>query len=102
MTGRTKQAWYIALISVLERALTPSRPPKVHDFSHRPPNAFAFEQAGENQAYMTGQGRRVLRGDYILLQFGQQQTFYQVQNVDYYSNPADMWTALLSEVESPR
>ena len=101
MTGRTKQAWYIALISALEKAVISGRPPKVHDFSQQSPDSFAFERLGENQANMTGQGRRVLRGDYILLQFAQKTEVYQVQNVDYYSNPSDMWTALLLEASLP-
>ena len=101
MTERTKQAWYIALISALEKAVTPSRPPKIHDFSRRTSNSFAFERTGENQAYMTGQGRRVLRGDYILLKFGQTSVLYQVQHIDYYASPSDMWTALLLEADLP-
>jgi hypothetical protein len=101
MTERTKQAWYIALISALEKIVTPSRPPKVHDFSQQPSSSFAFERTGENQASMTGQGRRVLRGDYILLQFGHKSALYQIQHVDYYSSPSDMWTALLLETDLP-
>jgi len=102
MTERTKRAWYITLISTLERVANFSRPPKVHDFSQQSPNAFAFERIGENQAYMTGQGRNVMRGDYILLQFGQEPALYQVLNIDYYSSPSEMWTALLLESDLPR
>ena len=101
MTERTKQAWYITLISVLEKAANFSRPPKVHDFSQKSPDAFAFERTGENQASMTGQGRNVIRGDYILLQLGQRPELYQVQHIDYYSSPSDMWTALLLEADLP-
>ncbi len=101
MTGRTKQAWYMVLISTLEKAVNFSRPAKVHDFSQQSPDAFAFERTGEHQASMTGQGRNVRRGDYLLLQIDQNTALYQVQNIDYYSSPADMWTALLIEAESP-
>jgi len=95
MTGQTNRAWYITLISALEKATSLSKSPKVHDFSQQPSDAFAFERTSEHQAYMTGQKRHVMRGDYILLQFGQQPELCQVQHIDYYSSPSDMWTASL-------
>jgi MioC protein len=108
ITEQTKKVWYMALVAAIERIVNRRRPAKVHDFSQRSPKEFAFEQAAEeNQAYMTGQGRGISRGDYILLQLDQdhpdqQPKLYQVQMIDYYSSPSDMWIALLVKAESPR
>ena len=95
MTGQVKRAWYMTVLSALEQATRWSRTPKVHDFSQQSPDIFAFERMGENQVQMTGQKRHVMRGDYILLQFGQQPQLCQVQHIDYYAAPSDMWTASL-------
>ncbi|MEI2581633.1 hypothetical protein [Scytonema sp. PRP1] len=47
---------------------------------------------------MTGQGKGIKRGDYIILCNGSQSCRYQVEEIDYYSEPPDMWIALLNDV----
>ena len=61
-----------------------------HDYIFEPIN-------GGIRGYMTGQEKSVKRGDYVILQNGSKSSRYQVENVDYYSNPSDMWLGLLKE-----
>lgn len=51
----------------------------------------------ETKGYMTGQGKGIKRGDYIILCNGSKSCRYQVEEIDYYSEPPDMWIALLDE-----
>ncbi len=48
--------------------------------------------------YMTAQSKGVKCGDYIILQIGSESCRYQVEQIDYYSNPSDMWMALIKKV----
>lgn len=60
---------------------------------------FALEPIEEGtKNYMTGQGRGIECGDHIVLQSGSDVTRYQVEAIDYYSDPSDMWVALLIKV----
>ena len=47
--------------------------------------------------YATGQGSGIKCGDYIILH-GPDITRYRVEVIDYYSDPSDMWVALLIKV----
>lgn len=60
---------------------------------------YVFEPV-DNQAkgYMTGQGKGIKCGDYIILYNGSKSCRYQVEEIDYYSDPPDMWIALLEKV----
>jgi hypothetical protein len=59
---------------------------------------YVFESGNDlKKGYMTGQGKGIKRGDYIILKKGSDSCQYQVEEIDYYSEPADMWIALLSE-----
>lgn len=100
MTERTRSVWYSTIITALERVVSRPRPAKTHNFSDHLPGEFAFDRVGENQAYMTGQKHGVLRGDYILLEFEQKTELYQIQTLDYYASPPDMWMALLLKVDA--
>ncbi|WP_200817626.1 hypothetical protein [Calothrix rhizosoleniae] len=51
------------------------------------------------KGYMTAQRSGVKSGDYIILSHGSHTRCYQVEEIDYYSEPADMWMALLRLVE---
>ncbi|HBL57023.1 MAG TPA: hypothetical protein DDZ80_00125 [Cyanobacteria bacterium UBA8803] len=53
---------------------------------------------GGIRAYMTGQGKGIKQGDYLVLQGGYGSEPYQVDKINYYSNPPDMWIALLKQV----
>lgn len=50
---------------------------------------------GQIKAQMTAQGKGIKRGDYIILQNQAYSEQYQVEEIEYYSDPADMWMALL-------
>ncbi|XGV94520.1 MAG: hypothetical protein ACAF41_17410 [Leptolyngbya sp. BL-A-14] len=50
------------------------------------------------KAYMTGQGKGIKPNDYILLKFKSRPQRYQVKMIDYYSNPPDLWIALLNPI----
>ena len=47
---------------------------------------------------MTARGKGVKLNDYIILQIGSESHRYQVDKIDYYSNPPDMWMALIKKV----
>lgn len=61
---------------------------------------YVFEAVEDNPAkgYMTAQCQGVKRGDYIILRNGSNSHRYQVEKIDYYSQPPDMWVALLHKV----
>jgi hypothetical protein len=60
---------------------------------------YVFEYVDDlTKGYMTGQGKGIKCGDYIILKNGSNCCRYQVEEIDYYSQPPDMWMALLSEV----
>jgi MioC protein len=50
------------------------------------------------KGYMTGVGEGVKSGDWIILEYQKQTFSYQVKEIDYYSSPANMWTALLQVI----
>jgi hypothetical protein len=73
---------------------------KVHDYTKSVRGqdyVFEFTEL-TSQGYMTGMGKGVKCGDYILLQEGTISYQYQVEAIDYYSEPSDMWIALLKKV----
>lgn len=72
---------------------------KIHDYTDAEyGKEYIFESSGNNtQGYMTARGKGVKVGDYIILRNGSTSYHYQVKEIDYYSNPADMWMALLQK-----
>ena len=74
---------------------------KIHDFTECVHGSdYIFEVAPEDvtAAYMTARGTGVKLGDYIVLQIDSESKQYQVEQIDYYSNPSDMWMALIKKV----
>ncbi|BBD68898.1 hypothetical protein NIES4072_37740 [Nostoc commune NIES-4072] len=73
---------------------------KVHDYSQLVSGSdYVFERLNEGTiGYMTGSGTRIKPCDRIILQEGCESYQYQVEEVDYYSDPSDMWIALLKQV----
>jgi len=51
-----------------------------------------------SKACMTGKGRGIKQGDYILLNNTTKAERYQVEKVDYYACPSDIWMALLKPI----
>ncbi|MBN3893986.1 MAG: hypothetical protein HWQ41_01380 [Nostoc sp. NOS(2021)] len=73
---------------------------KIHDYSQQVCGSdYVFERLNEGMiGYMTGIGKGIKPGDRIILQEGYESYQYQVEEIDYYSDPSDMWIALLKQV----
>ncbi len=73
---------------------------KTHDFTECVSGTdYVFEIADNlTTAYMTARGKGVKPNDYIILQIGSEFCRYQIEQIDYYSSPADMWMALIKKV----
>jgi hypothetical protein len=51
-----------------------------------------------DSCYMTSQSKGIKPGDRIILQNGSTFGLYEVEEIEYYSEPSDMWMALLVKV----
>ncbi|WP_445635884.1 hypothetical protein NSTC745_00679 [Nostoc sp. DSM 114161] len=73
---------------------------KTHDYSQQLCGSdYIFERVNEGTiGYMTGVGNGVKASDRIILQQGSESYQYQIEEIDYYSYPSDMWIALLKQV----
>lgn len=62
---------------------------------------YVFEaiDPGGAKGYMTGQGRGIQSGDILTLRQNNQLISYQVETIDYYASPDDMWVALLVKIQ---
>lgn len=74
--------------------------PKTHDYTRFVYGSdYVFEIQSDGQTgYITGYGRGIKIGDYLILKKYNQPYRYQVKEIEYYANPSDMWMALLKEV----
>jgi MioC protein len=73
---------------------------KTHDYTDQVCGRdYVFEVVdNQGRGYMTAQRKGVKIGDYILLQQEDKPYQYQVEEIDYYGEPSDMWMALLKKV----
>ncbi|MBD2662885.1 hypothetical protein B6N60_00399 [Richelia sinica FACHB-800] len=73
---------------------------KVHDYSHLIWGIdYVFDWLQQEQkACMTAWGKDIKAGDQIILKKDNQSHRYQIEEIDYYSDPADMWIALLKQI----
>jgi hypothetical protein len=73
---------------------------KIHDYSQLAWGSdYVFERLNQGMiGYMTGVGKGIKPCDRIILREGCESYQYQVEEVDYYSDPSDMWIALLKQV----
>lgn len=73
---------------------------RVHDFTNAKRDSdYIFEAIADGtKAYMTGQGRGVKPGDYLLLRMNGDTDRYEIEQVEYYASPADVWIAQLIKV----
>jgi hypothetical protein len=73
---------------------------KIYDYSQKVLGTdYVFERLNEGMmGYMTGVGKGIKPCDRIILREGCESYEYQVEEVDYYSDPSDMWIALLKQV----
>ncbi|WP_042341411.1 hypothetical protein [Calothrix sp. PCC 7507] len=73
---------------------------KAHDYSQLDWGIdYIFEPINLGKGgYMTGIGKGIKIHDYIILQKEGKYYRYQVEQIDYYSDPPDMWIASLKEI----
>ncbi len=71
---------------------------KTHDYSKLVWGSdYVFDRLHKGMGgYMTGIGKAIKLGDYILLRHGCQVYQYQVEEIDYYLHPPDIYIALLN------
>lgn len=90
---------FIKPLSVLSYLVTKlkAKKQKTHDYTSQVSGQdYVFESIEDDtKGYMTAQGKGIAVGDFITLQDGTETYHYQVEQIDYYSNPSDMWTAVL-------
>jgi hypothetical protein len=77
------------------------RQQKTHDYTcYQIGVDYFFESINHGtQGYMTGQGKGIRCGDCLLLGLESGSVAYQIEDINYYSNPSDMWIALLAKVQ---
>ncbi|MBC1238289.1 MULTISPECIES: hypothetical protein [Nostoc] len=73
---------------------------KIHDYSQQVSGSdYIFERLNEGTiGYMTGVGNGIKASDRIILRQDNKSYQYQIEEIDYYSYPSDMWMALLKQV----
>ncbi|WP_421658259.1 hypothetical protein [Leptothermofonsia sp. ETS-13] len=78
---------------------------KTHDYTRYEQGVdYVFEaiEPHGTRGYLTCQGKGVKPGDYVILRQGNAIVRYQVERIDYYSSPSDMWLALLVQDQLKR
>jgi len=79
---------------IFAQVLPSSPKPRTHNLTKQSQSVnYEFEQIDGRRAQMTGYGKGIKPGDYILL--AKEEIRYQVEAIDYYSDPGNLWTALL-------
>jgi hypothetical protein len=73
---------------------------KTYDYTDQVGNFnYVFEPIDNHtKGYMTGYGKGVKIGDRIILQDTDETYTYQVEQIDYYLDPPDMWIAQLKRI----
>jgi hypothetical protein len=75
---------------------------KTHNYTHLVSGKdYVLERSEDTQkSHMTATGKNIKSGDCIIVTEADGKCCkYQVEEIDYYSDPPDMWMALLKEVE---
>lgn len=72
--------------------------PQTHDYTERYwGHDYTFKPlVGGLHGRMTGWGRGIKGGDYLIIQNGQETSRYIVDSISYYRDPSDMWEAEVS------
>ncbi len=75
---------------------------KIHDYTQSTDGSdYILESLSEPlKACMTGFGKDIKPSDYIILRQGCESCYYQVEEIDYYADPSDMWIALLRQCQN--
>ncbi|MBE9206608.1 hypothetical protein IQ244_08780 [Nostoc sp. LEGE 06077] len=73
---------------------------KIHDYSQFITGRdYVFESINQGlEGHMTGVGKGIKPCDYIILRSESELSRYQVEEIDYYADPPEMWMALLKKV----
>jgi len=73
---------------------------KTYDYTNRVNGQDYVFEPGEslNISYMTGHGKGIKPGDFIILELDSNISHYQVEHIDYYLDPPDMWMASLRKI----
>ena len=89
---------FLSKTGSLQNQLQPKN--RTHDYTQLVSGeGYIFELIYDGiRGYMTSSGKGVKPGDYIVLADDPNFPQYQVEKIDYYSNPPDMWIALLNRV----
>jgi hypothetical protein len=75
--------------------------PRTHNFTHQVEGVnYVLEAVDGNKVQMTGYGKGIKCGDYIIL--AKNKILYRVEEIDYYASPMDLWTALLSPLKADK
>lgn len=91
---------FLDWLSTISFSGNKSKPqPKIHDYSHSVDGSdYILESLPESlKVCMTGFGKGIKPNDYIMLQKGCESDYYQVEEINYYADPSDMWIALLHQ-----
>ncbi|MBE9213092.1 hypothetical protein IQ247_10470 [Plectonema cf. radiosum LEGE 06105] len=98
-SGINPSVFFLSLTDLIFKKLRQQKN-KIHDFTECVRGSdYVFEIAEDPmKAYMTAQSKDVKCGDYIILQIDSASCRYQVEQIDYYANPSDMWMGLLKKV----
>jgi hypothetical protein len=102
MHGDTgNNTWYDIFLNGISRFTGKlARSQKTHNYVHQQQNRdYVFEQTAEKAGYMTGQGKGIQQGDYIIFEQKNRVVLYRVQTISYYASPSDMWIALLAKIK---
>jgi hypothetical protein len=86
------------ILNLLNQTFTPRK--DIYDFTHQESGINYFFNAVHQgqEAYLTGQGRKIRPGVYILLSVDEVLQTYRVKDVSFYASPEDLWTAHLVKV----
>lgn len=73
---------------------------KTHDYTRfRNGQDYVFETTDNgSRGYMTGQGKGLKPGDVLLLGGRSHPVRYEIEEINYYANPHDMWIARLKRL----
>ena len=88
------------LLVLIVECIFPSLQKRKHDFTQREAGLdYAFDPENHYKGgYLTGQNKNIKQGDLIILKVNQRFKKYEVEEIDYYSSPRDMWTAKLIDL----
>ncbi|MBW4612413.1 MAG: hypothetical protein KME21_03885 [Desmonostoc vinosum HA7617-LM4] len=99
-TGMSASFSLLSKLAQLQLPTNESTKNKIHDYSQFIWGSdYVFEPLNEGtEGYMTGIGKGVKPGHQIILRRGSELYKYQVEAIDYYCDPPDMWIGLLRKV----